>query len=212
MMTRFLSVLTLVVLAQNAMAEPSSAVAWNPETLTLVKKGDVAKGQVIAQTCNSCHALGGEYPYIDGQIGPYVFKQLKDYKDKHRDNAVMTALATGLSDQDMADLSAYFQKQTAPTSKNPAKVSDKAIELVSRGDSRRILPPCAACHESNGLGQKIDVPALAGQNAAYLKQTLLDYKIGARKNDLYGRMRSIAKELSTEEIDALATYYQSLPH
>lgn len=212
MMTRCLFVLTLTFLAQTTMAEPSSEVAWNPETLGLVKKGDVAKGQVIAQTCNSCHALGGEYPYIDGQLGPYVFKQLKDYKSKHRDNAVMTALSSGLSDQDMADLAAYFQKQTAPQTKSPEKVSDKAIELVSRGDSRRILPPCAACHESNGLGQKIDVPALAGQNAAYLRQTLLDYKSGARKNDLYGRMRSIAKELTVEEIDTLASYYQSLPH
>ena len=39
-------------------------------------------------------------------------------------------------------------------------------------------------HEASGKGQKIDVPAIAGQNAAYLEQPLLDYKSGARKNDL----------------------------
>ena len=89
-------------------------------------------------------------------------------------------------------------------------VSEAAEVLVKEGDSRRILPPCTACHEASGTGQKIDVPAIAGQNAAYLEQTLLDYKSGARKNDLYARMRDITRQLSEEEIKEVARYYAGL--
>ncbi|NBT45571.1 MAG: cytochrome c4, partial [Gammaproteobacteria bacterium] len=104
------------------------------------------------------------------------------------------------------DIAAYFSQLKAPSSA-PSSVSQMAETLVHRGDPRRILPPCAACHERDGRGQKIDVPAIRGQSSAYLEKTLKDYKSGQRHNDLFGRMRALSQELSDKEIKALAEYY-----
>ena len=193
-----------------AQAEPSSRLAWTPETLAELKKGDANKGKTIAESCASCHANGGQFPYLNGQLAPYLYKQLFDYKDGSRANPIMTGLVTGLSPQDMADVAVYYSQLDIPPPPKEEKASEAAEVLVKEGDSRRILPPCAACHEASGTGQKIDVPAIAGQNAAYLEQTLLDYKSGARKNDLYGRMRDITRQLSEDEIKEVARYYAGL--
>lgn len=202
--------LALVLTVNLAQAEPSSRLAWTPETLAALKKGDATKGKTIADSCAACHANGGQFPYLDGQLAPYLYKQLHDYKDGSRANPIMTGLVAGLSAEDMADVAAYYSQQDIPPPPKEEKASEAAEVLVKEGDSRRILPPCAACHEASGTGQKIDVPAIAGQNAAYLEQTLLDYKSGARKNDLYARMRDITRQLSEEEIKQLAHYYAGL--
>lgn len=192
-----------------AWAEPSSKLAWTPETLAALKRGDAAKGKTIAESCASCHANGGQFPYLDGQLAPYLYKQLRDYQDGSRQNPIMAGLVAGLSDDDMAAVSVYYSQQAIPTMPKPEPPTEAAERLVEEGDNGRILPPCAVCHEAHGRGQKIDVPAIASQNAAYLEQTLLDYKSGARHNDLYGRMRTITQELSEAEIKQLARYYAS---
>jgi cytochrome c553 len=212
-----LSALLLAACGGPALAGPSSKLAWTPENLTLVKNGDPAKGKQLAETCGACHAAGPQpegsvFPYLQGQLATYLFKQLWDYKDGSRDNPAMTGIAGGLSDQDMADLAAWYSRQPIPAGAKNLLIQEMAEQLVERGDGRRILPPCQSCHEPDGKGQKIDVPALAGQNAAYTEQTLLDYKSGARHNDLYGRMRSITQQLSDEEIKALARHYSGLGH
>lgn len=196
-----------ILYGSTPLADPSSRLAWTPATLAALKAGDAVKGKQIAETCSSCHANGGQYPYLDGQLAAFLYKQLHDYKDGSRDNPIMTGLVTGLSGQDMADVAVYYSLQTIPVGQQAASASPLAERLVKEGDGKRILPPCASCHEASGKGQKIDVPAIASQNAAYLEQTLLDYQSGARHNDLYGRMRTIALQLSPEEIKALAQYY-----
>lgn len=192
-------------------AGPSSQVAWTLETLHLVERGDAARGKQTAQGCEACHAANPQNaanPDLRGQLATYLYKQLRDYKDGTRANPVMTAMAAGLGDQDMADIAAYYSQQDRPAWSTRGMVFPEGIgQLVGEGDGKRILPPCKACHEADGSGQKIDIPALAGQKAAYLEQTLLDYQSGTRANDLYGRMRSIARQLSATEIQQLARYY-----
>lgn len=201
----------LLAVSGATLAEPSSKLAWTPENLALVKAGDAARGKPLAETCAACHAPGGAAPNLQGQVANYLFKQLRDYKDGSRDNAVMAGMVSGLSDRDMADIAAHYAAQALPAGEK-TEAAESAVELVKAGDPRRILPPCQSCHEPDGRGQKIDVPALAGQSAAYTRQTLLDYRSGARHNDLYGRMRTLSKQLSDEEIDQLARYYSGLRH
>ena len=198
-----------------ALAEPSSKVAWTPETLTLVKNGDAAKGKQLAEACAACHASGPQptgaaFPYLQGQLATYLYKQLRDYKDGTRASEIMAPIATGLSDRDMADVAIWYSAQAIPAGAKIEAASDTAEQLAKRGDGKRILPSCDACHEPDGQGQRIDVPALAGQNAAYTEQTLLDYRSGTRHNDIYGRMRAIARELGDEDIRQLARYYAGL--
>jgi len=196
-------------------AEPASNMVWMPEALNFVKDGDVKKGEQLAQSCAGCHgekgiSAMGMFPSLAGQTANYTYKQLRDYADGKRENPMMSSIATGLSEKDSADLAAWFQ--SLPAAQNKASQDDisKAISLVDKGNGKKILPPCFVCHGSDGEGQKMDTPALAGQQADYTEATLLEYKNGTRHNDIYSRMRVIAKQLSDTEIKQLAKYYQQL--
>ena len=193
-------------------AEPSSQVAWTPETVKLVKQGNPQKGKLLAENCDTCHAASAdnattEYPYLHGQNAAYLYKQLKDYKSGNRVNAVMTSMAAGLGNQDMADLAAWYSRQEKPQPPPGKAEAVDVTQLVDRGDPSRILPPCAVCHAGDGQGKFIDNPGLSGQKAAYLENSLLAYQSGSRHNDVYQKMRLIAKNLSRDEIHRLAEHY-----
>lgn len=198
-----------------AHAQPSSQIAWTPDKLNFVKHANAEKGKQLAANCAGCHGEQGvsqvaTNPSLAGQLATYTFKQLLDYKNGSREHAVMSAMAAGLSEQDMADLALWYS--SLPKAKNAADSQSVAAAelLVSRGDGKRTLPPCFACHGKNGQGEKQDIPALAGQQAEYLATTLKAYKAGTRKNDVYSRMRILSQELSDQEISAVAKYYQQL--
>ncbi len=196
-------------------AEPSTQVAWTPETLAFVRNGDAEKGKKIAESCEACHAATpenaeSEFPYLQGQTATYLYKQLHDYKSGSRSNEIMVGISAGLSDQDMADVSAWYSRQPPPPAKKADEIPDTIGKLVDRGDGARIVAPCAVCHGRAGESQVLDTPVLAAQKAAYLEQTMLAYKSEARHNDIYRRMRLIVQQLSDEEIKQLARYYAGL--
>ena len=205
-------------------AEPSSQIAWTPELLNLVKKGNADKGKVLAESCKSCHGDKGQgmkeetrddevlpaIPALAGQVATYTYKQLRDYLSGSRSHVQMTGVAKGLSEQDAADLAVWFSSLPRAENKSGSEKLARAEKMIEQGDGKRILPPCFVCHGSKGQGEKQDIPALAGQQANYFTRTLLDYKIGQRHNDVYSRMRLIAQQLSEDEIKELAQYYQQL--
>ena len=188
------------------MAEPSSRVAWTPETLNFVKKGNADHGKELAGTCAGCHNEGNPAPILEGQLPTYLYKQLVDYKNGSRKDpsTAMNGLASTLSDQDMADVAAWYSSQKPILGKGGAK---DTTGIVFRGEGKRMEPACSSCHGGSGQGEKVDTPSLAGQKAEYLEKTLLAYKTGARANDIYSRMRLIASKLSDGEIKQLAEFY-----
>jgi len=161
----------------------------------------------LSQGCTACHNPANPAPHLDGQLATYLYRQLQDFKGGSRQDPVMTALAAGLSDQDMADLAAWYARQQPFAGSGGA--SDPTA-IVAKGDGTRMEPPCAICHGGGGQGEPVDTPRLAGQKAAYLEKTLMDYKAGVRGNDVYHRMRLIAGKLSDQEIKQLAEYYGKL--
>ena len=206
-----------LLLAAPALADaaPSSRVAWTAEQLNFVKAGNAQKGRELAASCTSCHGDAGSsetptFPSLAGQLPTYLFKQLQDYADGSRDNPLMLGIAKSLSKQDMADLAAWFASQPPPPSSYASMALKKAETLVTQGDNERLLVPCEVCHGNNGDGQKLDIPALAGQQAEYLSATLSTFKDGSRHNDVYGKMRLIAKTLTEKEIEELGMYYQNM--
>lgn len=206
--------LTASLLPLSLSAAPASEIAWTPAVLTFVKNGNAAKGKALAATCAGCHgdqgvSTMGDYPSLAGQNANYLYKQLRDYAGGYREDPMMVSFAQGLSEQDAADLAAWYSSLPPPKNKaedrqNPAR----AKKMVEAGDGKRILPPCFVCHGATGQGEKMDIPALAGQQAGYFSKTLLDYKNGRRHNDIYSRMRLIVQQLSEKEIQELAQYYQ----
>jgi cytochrome c553 len=208
-----------------AQATPSSNVAWTIETHSLVKRGDARIGSEIetvetedVNACTDCHGKGGakpdrdKHPTLAGQVAAYTYKQLKDYKDGKRDNRRMNEAVERLSEEQLAALAAWYAQQPLPMVEvDPEdEVSDATLELVFRGDKSRMIQPCASCHGRNGQGAIIDVPAIAGQNVKYFYETMKDYADDKRTNDIYSRMRIIAKALTRDEIKELATYYARL--
>jgi len=204
-LTSILALASMTLLALSAQAE--SLVAGSAEA-----------GKAKAITCTACHGSAGNsvnplWPNIAGQGAPYLLTQLQAFKAGTRSDPLMTSQAMLLSDQDMADLAAYFESlpSAAQAVANPALV-DKAEALYRGGDVSDQIAACIACHGPTGRGNPAaNYPAIAGQHSAYAAKQLRDYATGARKSDGKTRMmRDIAAKLSEDEIVALASYVQGL--
>jgi cytochrome c553 len=199
----------------NASAGPSSHIAWTPETLALVRSGNATRGGQLAAGCGACH--GSEtapavapYPGLAGQDAAYLYKQLRDFKDGTRSGTLMRSFASALSDQDMADIAAYYAVMPPVVAEDPPALA-AAPSLALYGDGTRLIPACNSCHGYNGAGnpRSHGMPVLAGQTAQYLIATLLLYNGAFRENDVYQVMRHIAGQLTIEEIKSLGLYYAS---
>ncbi|MEY4507130.1 MAG: hypothetical protein RL297_1708 [Pseudomonadota bacterium] len=218
------------VVAAPARASEAHATAadWTPATLRKalsdLPQGDAERGRVLNQQmfCASCHGNTGvaptqNWPHLAGQKAAYTAKMLLDYRDRrHRPNQgaeLMHDLAVMMTPQHIADVSAFYAAQKAPQDDGTPRPATKLNpeQLVRKGDPSRLITPCASCHSTRGQGGKFEAPALAGQNPLYFVRTMLDYQTGHRTNDAAQGMRTFAKRLSREEIEALATYYADLP-
>ena len=180
--------------------------------------GDAAAGKAKSAACGGCHGFDGNssipaYPKLAGQNEAYMVSQIKAFKaNTDRQNAIMLGMAAGLSDEDAADIGAYFQAQSV---KEAAPFdADKAAagrELYKGGDLQKGIPACQACHGPNGAGTAgIGYPQLGGQYVDYTLAQLKAFKEGTRKNDDKMLMRSIVEKLSDEEMAAVSNYIASL--
>ncbi|WP_428087454.1 c-type cytochrome [Candidatus Thioglobus sp.] len=190
-------------------AEISSNVAFDRQTRAIIEAGDVAQGKLKAASmkCNKCHGENGQGDddvSVAGHPDTYIYKQLKDFKEGKRDG-VMRKKVKKLTDQDMADFSAWYA--SLPFAKGLKGGGQLAIDLVYKGDPKRMLKPCSTCHGQNGEGGKYDSAAITGQNKDAFIEMMEAFKEDDRTNDIYSRMRLIAKVLTKEEIQALADYY-----
>ena len=180
--------------------------------------GDAAAGKAKSAACGGCHGFDGNssipaYPKLAGQNEAYMVSQIKAFKaNTDRQNAIMLGMAAGLSDEDAADIGAYFQAQSV---KEAAPFdADKAAagrELYKGGDLQKGIPACQACHGPTGAGTAgIGYPQLGGQYVDYTMAQLKAFKEGTRKNDDKMLMRSIVEKLSDEEMAAVSNYIASL--
>ena len=214
-MMRLIAVLSgMLLLLPAASAEPSSQVAFDLATIQLLRAADTARGEALAKEskCAKCHGDTGvsddpEDANIAGLRDSYIFKQLKDYQDKNRDDKDMLKSTRNLDDQQMADLAVWFASQTPAAVAADRNTDPSVLKLVFHGDPTRLLKACASCHGRDGRGGQFDHPALSGQYPEYFIYTLTEFQEDDRTNDIYSRMRHIAQALTEEEIEALASYY-----
>ena len=195
---------------------PVSQVVWTPHVLQILADAKPDRGRAKAQeVCVACHGEQGvsaapQYPNLAGQSGAAIYKQLNDYRTGSRTNPLMAGVAQSLDEATLADVAAYYAAQPM-RNPNPATLADAPaaiVRLVELGDPSRNIPPCAACHRP-GSGGPIETPILAEQGKEYIVEQLKMYAAGERRNDVYGRMRTIAAKLTPAEIDGLATYYRA---
>ncbi|MDP2016027.1 cytochrome c [Hydrogenophaga sp.] len=209
-MTSLLSTITRTLVA----AATLSAAAFSVHAQGVT--GDVAAGQKKAEMCIGCHGITGyqnsfpeihKVPMISGQSGAYIVSALNAYKKGDRKHPTMRGIAGSLSEQDMADLAAYYASHADKTAADtPRTASTAAAALIEKG-------ACASCHGAN-FSKPIDpsYPKLAGQHPDYLFFALKAYtvegnKVVGRSN---GIMAGIAKQYSTNEMREIAKYLGSL--
>jgi cytochrome c553 len=179
-------------------------------------EGSAEKGESKSTACIACHGPGGnsvnpEWPSLAGQGQAYTHKQLQAFKGGARKNPLMTPMAMGLSEEDMADLAAYFagQKPTGLEA-DPGKLA-VGQRVYRSGDPKNGVPACAACHGPGGDGNApAAYPALRGQYATYVAAQLRNYRAGTRQTDASQMMRTVASTMTDEQIDAVASYVQGL--
>ncbi|MEN5092969.1 c-type cytochrome [Pseudomonas protegens] len=179
--------------------------------------GDAAAGQAKAAVCGACHGPDGNsmapnFPKLAGQGEKYLDKQLHDIKSGKRQVLEMTGLLTNLSDQDLADIAAYFASQKGSVGAADPKVVARGEELFRGGKLDQGMPACTGCHSPNGAGNAAaGFPHLGGQHAQYVAKQLTDFREGNRTNDGDTMvMRSIAGKLSNKDIEAVSSYIQGL--
>lgn len=183
------------------------------------KVGDAAAGQKKNAMCIGCHGIVGyqasfpeiyKVPMIAGQNAKYIVSSLNAYKKGDRKHPTMRGISETLSDQDMADLAAYYEGQGGPrpeVPETPKEPSAQVAELLKKGN-------CSACHGAN-FNKPIDgtYPKLAGQHADFLYFALKAYQV--EKNPVVGRANAImaaqVKPYSHAELKAMAGYLASLP-
>ena len=73
----------------------------------------------------------------------------------------------------------------------------------------RNVPACSSCHGTTDA--KLGTPWLEGQSAVYIKAQLQAFAAGTRRNDISQQMRNIARQMTAEEIDQVARYYEAQP-
>ena len=179
---------------------------------------DAKAGEKKVAMCIGCHNIPGyqasfpeiyKVPKIAGQNAKYIVAALNAYKKGERKHPSMRAVATTLSEQDMADVAAYYEQleKGAPAPAAPREAPAEIAKLLAKAN-------CESCHGKN-YSTPIDAsyPKLAGQHADYLYVALKAYQTD--NNPRIGRsnaiMMGMARPFTHAEIKALAKYLSSLP-
>ncbi len=183
-------------------------------------QGDAKAGEKKIAMCIGCHGIPGyqasfpevhKVPMISGQNAKFIVAALNAYKKGERKHPSMRGIADNLSDQDIADVAAYYEAHGKVEGAAPAKAapapSAKVAELLTKGG-------CVACHGAN-FNKPIDpsYPKVAGQHADYLFVALKSYKTEGQAT--WGRsnaiMGGVAKQFTNAELKEMAKYISSLP-
>jgi cytochrome c553 len=209
--------------AQAAAAAAASATTSPTEAFPFTY-GKAADGAAKTAVCSACHGPNGnsanpDWPRLAGQNAVYIAEQLRLFRSGARANPTMMPLATGLSDQDIADIAVYYEAQTPLGLEADPSYWQAGEALYLRGDAAHEVPACIACHGPVGRGNlAAGYPALRAQQSVYVVKQLNDYASGARYSGEHPAqatpnaimMFTIAKRLSPEQIRDVASYVQGM--
>ena len=207
----------------------SLALAFTSIPSILHAEADIGAGKEKAAQCASCHgetgnSLVSSFPKLAEQHPNYLVKQLLAFKSGARKDPLMSPIAQHLSQDDIADIAAYYasekiaandvpvldedEEDATNKAKNAAAVQALITQgggLYRNGDLSREVSACIACHGPLGEGNKpAGYPSLKSQHAEYLIKTLTDFKTDVRSNNPENMMHMIARKMTDEEIKAVS--------
>lgn len=175
---------------------------------TATDAADAEAGRRKSAPCAACHGADGNAtipgtPSLAGQPTFFTHWQLIKFRDGRRKDAQMSPFAERLSDEDMADLAAFYAAQ-------PPKARGSVVDPAKAAAGRPLVDThhCSSCHTPTLTGQQ-QIPLLAGQDLAYLRKLLGGFRAGTA-SDLDGTMTMAARPLSAEDVENLVHYLASL--
>ena len=194
---------------------------------TAAQAGDPEAGKALTMVCAGCHGQDGNslvpnFPKLAGLNEKYLIKQINDIKYMRRPVAAMAGQVDNMTDEQIADIAAYYASM--PMSGSKATDADLALgaEIYRTGIAETGVAACASCHGATGAGNgPAGWPRLAGQHSDYIALQLRRWRTGAentleedpegRTNDGDSRfMRDVARRLSDREIDAVSNFIAGL--
>ena len=183
-------------------------------------KGDIKAGEKKIAMCIGCHGIKGyqasfpevhKVPMISGQGAKYIVSALTAYQKGDRKHPSMRGIADNMTEQDMADIGAYYE---AHGKVEGSMAAEKAPDGTAHVTALLQKGACISCHGDN-FSKPIDpsYPKIAGQHSDYLFVALKSYK--TEGTPLWGRsngvMGGIAKQFSNAELKEIAGYVSALP-
>lgn len=169
--------------------------------------GNVEAGRIKSESerCQECHGADGngngedgKFARLAGQYPAYIVKQLQDFRSGARKHDTMMIMAKSLDEPDLADIAAYYGGLPAMRGE-PTQADTQTAQ--------RLFAACAACHGPQGKGTgNAAFPVIGGQEVKYLRNQLLAWRSGERRNSPGSAMNAATKDLMDTEIDVLAHY------
>ena len=201
--------------------------AATPEAGSVAAAGSAEAGATKAAVCTACHGLNGnsvnpEWPNLAGQNAAYLREQLAMFKAKKRNNPIMAPIIEPLTEQDFADLAAYFAAQTPAGLEADPSYWKAGETLYSAGDAARADSGLHGLPRSRGPGKfrlrlsraaraafRVHREAVAGLPHQNRYRDAADpTTVHETRNS--AMMTTIAARLTPEDIRNLASYLQGL--
>jgi cytochrome c553 len=188
-------------------------------SLPVLAAGDADAGQGKAAVCAACHGVDGNsvvpnWPKLAGQHSAYLERQVGLIKDGSRPVVEMAGIVINLSDQDIADIAAYFSTQTSSAGLTDDALRSSGEMLYRAGNAEKDIPACMSCHGPVGKGNPLSgYPALAGQHSVYSEKMLKGFRAGQLwgDDDTNSKiMTEVTNRLTDAEIKAVSSYIQGL--
>jgi cytochrome c553 len=161
---------------------------------------DVEAGRQVAGMCRTCHGLDGlaqipMAPNIGGESAAYLAAQLQAFRSGARQHEMMSLVAGGLSNAQIADVSTWYARQAVTAVLPPGADPAAAPEA------------CVACHGLDGIAVVSEAPHLAGENTIYTDTQLKAFRSGKRHHEV---MSEIAAGLDDAALRAAAEWYAAI--
>ena len=181
--------------------------------------GSSEAGKAKVEACVACHGVNGNsvvpnWPKLAGQHESYLVKQLKEFQQGEtgpRSNPAMYGIILNLTEQDIADISAYYAAEEQTSGQAKPEWVALGEKIYRGGNVEKSIPACLACHGPSGKGNAPAMyPRLSGQHSDYTELQLKSFRDGSRKNDPSGMMQQIAARMSDDEIKAVSSYIEGL--
>lgn len=181
---------------------------------TMAAEETNATEKTVQTICAACHGVDGnsaitQNPKLAGQLPEYLLKQLTNFKEGKRANAVMAGMVANLTPDDMKNLADYYSAQKITLAKAKNNGAGSLGEKIYRaGNVVSGVPACASCHGANGAGIPKQFPRLSAQHADYTLTQMKAFRSGERANA--PMMMTIAAKMTDAEIQAVSDYVQGL--